>query len=97
MRPALDSCVGLPTSLTRPRPFHRYLFLKGRGLRGDGSPCWYGIGQAGNLMPPFRASSYQTHLQRCLLGFGGCLQVHPSCLIHAMNGVGVLFLQSAVI
>jgi hypothetical protein len=57
MRPALDSSVGLPTSLTRPRPFQRYLFLKGRGLRGDGSPYWYGIGQAGNLMPPFRASS----------------------------------------
>src|SRR6266853_2683968 len=40
---------------------------------------------------------YQTHSQRCLLGFGGCLQVHPGCLIHAMNGVDVLLLQSAVI
>src|SRR6267154_2045431 len=40
---------------------------------------------------------YQTHSQRCLLGFGGCLEVHPGCLIHAMNSVGVLFLHCAVI
>src|SRR5258708_6167110 len=40
---------------------------------------------------------YQTHSEQWLLGFGGCLQVHPGCLIHAMNSVDVLFLQSGVI
>jgi hypothetical protein len=32
MWPALDSCVGLPTSVTRPRPLIRYKSRRGRGL-----------------------------------------------------------------
>ena len=54
------ACVGFQREVANkphaPRPFHLCPFPKGPGPHGDGSPYWYGMGQAGNLMPPFRAS-----------------------------------------
>ena len=51
------ACVGFQREVANkphaPRPFHLCPFPKGPGPHGDGSPYWYGMGKAGNLMPPF--------------------------------------------
>jgi hypothetical protein len=54
---------------------------------GDGSPNWYRIGQAGNLMPPFRASPIRSHSQRCLSASVAVFRFTPAA--SYMRGIGL--------